>query len=244
MEASHANHRAYWRQLARICGGESVETPGGLLVRTGVPGPGWNLLQLEAGVAQEAALEQAGKYFAGHGTAWRLYAGEESAAAEAFAARLGAVAKPRYPILNRPCGPAGDPGEGELELSTAGDLTELREFLDCAGSVYGFDPALLGPMVHAGAFDDPALRFHLGRVGGRVVAISLGVRHEDTVGIYFVGVREDHRRRGFGRLVTEHAIGAEPDATTAVLQATPAGLPVYRDMGFTIVAEYRYWNVG
>jgi len=243
VQASHGNHRAFWRHFARACGGESREIPGGLLIRCGVPGSGWNHLHLDTGPDQEAALEQALEFFAGHGVGWRIFAEGESPVVDGFAARLGAAAQPVYPILNRAGGPAGDPDPGPLHLSTAASPADLREFLDCAADAYGFGAALLAPLAGPRAFEDPALRFHLGRLDGRVVAISAGVHHEDTVGVYFVGVRTGHRRRGFGRAVTAHAIDAVPQAGLAVLQATPAGLNVYRAMGFRTVAEYRYWNI-
>ncbi|GGN85716.1 hypothetical protein GCM10010112_66440 [Actinoplanes lobatus] len=240
-DASHVNHRSFWRHLARVCGGESLEIPGGLLVRAGLPGGSWNQLHLDPGDGQEAALDRAGKYFAGHGLPWRLYAERESPAADAFAARHGVPMQPRYPVLNRPAGPLDDPVDG-LETSDAAGLDDLREFIDCAGASYGLDPAVLGPLVSPRAFDDPAFRFHLGRHAGRVVAVSVSVQHADTVGVYFVGVRPEQRRHGFGRAVTAHAVRAVPGAGTAVLQATPAGLSIYQDMGFHIVTEYRYWN--
>ncbi|MBW6437177.1 GNAT family N-acetyltransferase [Actinoplanes hulinensis] len=241
-DASHANHRSFWRHMARVCGGESLEIPGGLLVRVGLVGGSWNQLHLDPGGRQEAALNRAAEYFAGHGLPWRLYAEQESPTADAFAARYGVPAQPLYPVLNRPAGPLDGSGDDGLETSVAAGSDDLREFADCAGEAYGVNPAVLGPLVSPRAFDDPAFRFHLGRHAGRVVAVSVSVHHADTVGVYFVGVRPEQRRHGFGRTVTAQAVRAVPGAGTAVLQATPAGLSIYQEMGFRIVTEYRYWN--
>ena len=59
VRASHANHRAFWRHLARACHGESVDVPGGLLVRTGIPESAYNQVHLDAGADHEPVLEQA-----------------------------------------------------------------------------------------------------------------------------------------------------------------------------------------
>ncbi|GAA0457109.1 hypothetical protein Aca07nite_51100 [Actinoplanes capillaceus] len=45
-----------------------------------------------------------------------------------------------------------------------------------------------------------------------------------------------------GRAVTAQVVRAVPGAGAAVLQAIPARLSIYQDMGFRIVTEYRYWN--
>ncbi|MBO3742999.1 GNAT family N-acetyltransferase [Actinoplanes flavus] len=239
LDASHANHRWFWRHLARVRGAECLEIPGGLLLCVDLPGTSWNNLHLDPGADHEPALERAREYFGARKLPWRLYAEQESPAAEAFAARHGVPAQPLYPVLHRPAGPLDD-GDGELATSTATSLDDLRDFMDCAGAAYRIDPATLGPLVSPRAFDDPAFRFHLGRQDGRVVAVSVSVAHADTVGVYFVGVRPEHRRRGHGRTITAVAVRAVPDAATAVLQATPAGLSVYQDMGFRVVTEYRY----
>jgi GNAT superfamily N-acetyltransferase len=243
VRASHANHRVFWRHLAGACHGESVDIPGGLLVRTGIPESAYNQLHLDADADHGRALEQALGYFAAHGLPWRVYAEQDSPAVDTFAARFGVRREPLYPVLNRPADPVGGWATGGLELSVASGLADLRAFVDCAGAAYRFNSALLKPLVHQRALDDPALRFHLGRLDGQVVAISVSVRHEDTVGIYFVGVRRQHRRHGFGRLLTGQALRAVPEASVAVLQATSAGLSLYQSMGFAVVAEYRLWDL-
>lgn len=229
MGASHANHRVFWRHLARACHGESVDIPGGLLVRTGIPESAYNQLHLDADAA--------------HGLPRRVYAEQDSPGGGHV---RRAVRRPGGAVVSRaePPGRSGwRLGDRGLELSFASGLAELRAFVDCAGAAYRFNSALLTPLVHQRALDDPALRLHLGRLGGQVVAIGVSVRHEDTVGIYFVGVRRQHRRHGFGRLLTGQALRAVPEARVAVLQATSAGLSLYQNMGFAVVAEYRLWDL-
>ncbi|KUO09533.1 hypothetical protein AQJ58_24575 [Streptomyces sp. DSM 15324] len=93
--------------------------------------------------------------------------------------------------------------------------------------------------------DDPRFRCYLGLHGDRCVAISVGVRESDTVGVYFVGVRPEFRSRGHGATLTEKALsgGYLAGATTAVLQATPAGYALYRRMGFEHIGDYHIWDL-
>lgn len=61
--------------------------------------------------------------------------------------------------------------------------------------------------------------------------------------ITWVATLPDHRRRGFGGLVTRAAAnrGFELGASAIVLQASPMGLPVYRRLGFRTIGTYTIW---
>ncbi|MGV9711927.1 GNAT family N-acetyltransferase [Gordonia sp. NPDC003424] len=222
------------------------EVPGGLIVETGIQATGFNQLHCD-GVSpgsDEAAIAAADKHFGSSGS-WRIVSEGPSVAAELFAARYGVEREPLYPVMAMPLAGSVPPPETPLVLSTAEDVAGLRSFVDCAGAGYRMDPALLKPLATKAALAEGDLRFHLGRLDGRCVAVSVSVRSGDTVGVYFVAVRRGLRRRGFAAAVTWHAIhdGANPAASTAVLQATTAGYPVYTRMGFTQITDYWLWDL-
>jgi hypothetical protein len=241
----HRNHREFWRQLARVSGGAVEEVPGGLVVETGIRAIGFNQLHCGAATDDAAAIATAARYFDRCGLMWRIISERPNAAAETFATRRGIERAPLYPILTMPVDGAVPPPETPLAVTTAGDAADLRAFVDCAAAGYRMDPALLGPIAHRRALADDNLRFHLGRIEGRCVAASVGMRCDETVAVYFVAVRRGHRRRGFGAAITWHAIqnGADNGAGTAVLQATSSGYPLYVGMGFTKIADYHLWDV-
>lgn len=242
---AHHNHQAFWRQLARVCGGVVDEVSGGLLITTGISAAGFTQLHCGDGVDDTRAIASAATYFDRRRLGWRIISERPSPAADAFAARRGVAREPLYPVMAMPVSGTPPPLETPLALTTAGDLADLRAFVDCAAAGYRMDPALLKPIAGERALADDSLRFHLGRVDGRCVAVSVSVRHAQTVGVYFVAVRRGYRRRGFGATITGHAIreGADDNVDTAVLQATSSGYPLYAGMGFAKIADYHLWDL-
>lgn len=237
----HRNHQAFWRHMARAAGGSVEECSGGLLIATGIPAAPFNQLHCGPQGPDGGLLEAAEKHFAARGLPWRIVCEGPSPEAEAFGRARGRSREPLYPILSRPLGADTTSGRaGGLEVTAARGSADLRAFVECAGASYGHDPELIEALVGPAAVADDGFRLYLGRADGRCVAISVGVRDGGTVGVYFVGVRPEFRGRGFGRALTERVLteGAASGAETAVLQATPAGLPVYTRMGFRQVADY------
>jgi ribosomal protein S18 acetylase RimI-like enzyme len=148
-------------------------------------------------------------------------------------------------VSGRPVSGQSERGGAEtdpIEITVAATVPELRAFVDCLAASYRTDPALLRPLAGRAMAADPAVRVLLaGR--GPVVAVGVSVRHGGTVGVYAVGVRRGHRRRGLGRAVTAAAIGAGAgQARLAVLQATPAGVPLYTAMGFRRAGTCYLWD--
>lgn len=245
LQAAHRNHREFWCHLARVTDGAVVEVPGGLIVDTGIRAAGFNQLQCGAGGTQDtAAVAAVAAHFQERDLMWRVVSERPSAAVQELATLRGIEREPLYPIMTMAVGNAAQPRETPLEQSTAADLADLRAFVDCAAAGYRMDSALLKPIVHKRALSDDDFWFCLGRLDGRCVAVSIGVRSGDTVGVYFVAVRRGFRHRGFGAAIAQQAIqaGFAAGARLAVLQATSSGYPLYVDMGFTHVADYYMWD--
>ncbi|MFB0874507.1 MULTISPECIES: GNAT family N-acetyltransferase [unclassified Sphingobium] len=105
-------------------------------------------------------------------------------------------------------------------------------------------PAL--SVVEKGRRDPPgALTRFAARQGDKIVAVSELFLSDNVAGIYLVATDAGHRRRGLGAAVTAAAIehGRSKGARIATLQASPLGLPLYRRLGFVVVAEYRIFSL-
>lgn len=77
------------------------------------------------------------------------------------------------------------------------------------------------------------------RAGNRVVATAATLPYGGFAWISMVLVAGDHRRRGLGTQLLERCIAALDDkGLVPVLDATPAGRPLYRAMGFQETWSY------
>jgi ribosomal protein S18 acetylase RimI-like enzyme len=114
--------------------------------------------------------------------------------------------------------------------------------LDVVGALndraYG-QPERLAPLISA--LDDPRLTSYGVRAGDAWACVLLTLRIGDDVSIQYVATEAEHRRRGHASALMRAALAdaQASGATTATLQASPDGLPVYERLGFATVATLR-----
>jgi hypothetical protein len=85
------------------------------------------------------------------------------------------------------------------------------------------------------------MRYFVGYDGGdRPVSSSAALIGESEVGIYAIATLQEQRRKGFGAVLTRAAILTAPHLP-AVLEASAAGEPIYRQMGFVTVSMFTLW---
>ncbi|WP_430788780.1 GNAT family N-acetyltransferase [Actinoplanes sp. G11-F43] len=239
----HTNHLSFWLHLARCAGGTYWKLPRGVMVDTGIASAAFN--QVHCAADDDESIAEAAGYFGKRELPWRVV----SSGPAGVTSVRGTGREPLYPILSRDAVAAQDaaaPVDG-LTVTVATTVDDVREFVECATGAFGYTPELLDPIAGPETIADDRFRLYLGRdATGRCVAVGVGVAvpKDRTIGVYFVGVREEFRNRGFGRAVTARVIGdgAAGGAATAVLQATPDGLPLYTGMGFTQVGAYLLWD--
>ena len=90
----------------------------------------------------------------------------------------------------------------------------------------------------------PNVAAFIGELDGRPASVAGAWLVGDDAVIGWVATVPDARRRGLGSLVTARAVewAFERSARFAVLQASPAGRPVYERIGFATVRLDRIWD--
>lgn len=92
--------------------------------------------------------------------------------------------------------------------------------------------------------DDCPLRFYVGYVDHEPVASSELTLTGTTAGIYNVSTLRAYRRRGLGTAMTVWPLleARREGATLGILQASEAGVSIYRRIGFEEYGEIREWR--
>jgi len=91
----------------------------------------------------------------------------------------------------------------------------------------------------------PRFQFLQATFKGRAVASCLLFFHEDTAGLYLIGTLPDFQGKGYGTAITAFGLNQSKKAGAryALLQATPAGEPVYARLGFRKEAEHAVFRL-
>lgn len=78
---------------------------------------------------------------------------------------------------------------------------------------------------------------------GLVAATAWTFVHDGDCGVYGVSTLPQWRRRGFAKRLMEHMLADAHahGATSASLQSTPMGQPLYETLGFTAAGRYEEW---
>ncbi len=81
----------------------------------------------------------------------------------------------------------------------------------------------------------------IGYRDGQAVCCAARLVASGAVGVYSVATLPGHERKGYGEAVTRHAVEEgqrESGLRRSILQATKAGLPLYRRMGYELVTNF------
>lgn len=143
----------------------------------------------------------------------------------------------RAPAETKPL-PAG----AELrQLTTSEQADDYWHIAAASYASLGFPAEVFrGYTDHRGLLADDVVAF-IAYLDGDPVSIAMTIVSHSVAGVYWVGSLEQARGKGLGRAVTVAATNAGFDlgADIASLQASPMGKPIYEEMGYETVYDYK-----
>ncbi|GAB2569994.1 hypothetical protein Aab01nite_06690 [Paractinoplanes abujensis] len=157
----------------------------------------------------------------------------------AVAGDHGLAKREARPLLVRPLTPADAADVPAARRVTAADSLPYRRTM--AAGFEAPEP-LFAVFADPAVFALPAARAYLVEVDGVPVASAFGIVTGGLAGVSNIAVPPPFRRKGYGRLATAAVLREAQlsGARTAYLHSTPAGMPLYLDMGFTLAEN---WSV-
>jgi hypothetical protein len=254
--AGDRNLAAVLRLAARNAPNGALEDDGRLLLvstSTTWPGPYHNgVLRLDRSLEPALVLARARRFYSARCPGYCVWiAAHADADLEdaALAAGLPAVSDrgaPRMALDRRLPPLVAPPG---VELREVVDDDGRRAYTAVTVAAYA-ETGLPRPVVEQqlaglGAVRGPGVRAVVAWGDGRPLAAALVVVSDGVGGIQLVGTVPAARGRGLGGLCTRWAdeAGRALGATASVLEASEAGEPLYRALGFVELSRYR-WCLG
>jgi GNAT superfamily N-acetyltransferase len=253
LAAGDRNLAAVLRLAARTAPGGVVDDDGRLLLFSSIaswPGPYHNgAMRLDPALAPDEVLARADSFFDGRSTGYCVWIAAhadedlERGALAAGYARISETGAPRLALEHRLDPPVPAPG---VTLDEVVDEAGRRAYLAVTVEAYAdsFLPAdaAEAQLATVASVHGPAVRAVVARDQGRPVAAAMVVASDGVAGVQLVGTVPGARGRGLGELCTRWAVhtGYALGAGAVVLEASEAGDPLYRRMGFTEVSRYRW----
>jgi hypothetical protein len=121
----------------------------------------------------------------------------------------------------------------------------LRDAADVLGDAYEIPPGWVRSMLGPTFPDLPDADVFLTRRKGRALAAAGTGRSGSTVGVYAVGTRLAHRRRGAAAAAVSAALDHHvcSGARLFGLLSAPTAEPLFAGLGFSVVDHAQIWHV-
>jgi GNAT superfamily N-acetyltransferase len=238
------------RQLFELDAGAAVEAGSGWMFGAGShPHPMVSnaAFRTDDELGPEELIARAGAFFGERGRGFSVWVRngvpEDRGLAEAAEA---AGMQPAYEMPEMILGsrvearqlPAG------VELRRLGSEAEAEDYWRVAASSYlslGFPPEVFGHYTDRAGLQADNVAAFIAYRDGKPAGVAMTIVSHGVAGIYWVGSLEEARGLGLGRATTAAATNAGFDlgADIASLQASPMGAPIYAEMGYETIFDYR-----
>lgn len=191
-------------------------------------------------------IERAREFFAPRGRGFAVWTRSDGSDGDLIAAAEGGGLREVYAMPEMVLGGRAEerPAPDGAELRRVESATDAADYWRVATSAYasiGFPPEIFAFYENHGGFRAGNLAAFLAYLEGEPAGIAMTIVSHGVAGIYWVGCSEAARGRGLGWTMTAAAVNAGLDmgGSTASLQASPMGEPLYRRMGFETIFDYR-----
>jgi GNAT superfamily N-acetyltransferase len=137
-------------------------------------------------------------------------------------------------------GPGGIAAPTGIEIREVHGAAGVADHVSAAAAGFGMDREIVGAFVTEAAAARPDIALYAAYDGPVPVAAGLGMRVGRTIGVFNIATVDAYRGRGIGAAMTMRVVddGAAAGCDTAILQASPMGLPIYERLGFVTVVAY------
>ncbi|ALO44447.1 GNAT family N-acetyltransferase [Pseudoalteromonas phenolica] len=125
-------------------------------------------------------------------------------------------------------------GSNQVEVLTQPD--DLPSWAQACSNAFGYSiaPEALLPLL-----TNPNATLFSYMVNGTIAGTAIAFQSNDVMGVHQVGVDPNFRGQGIAKTLMHHLVdfAKRQDTRLMTLQASKAGLPLYQQMGFSLLAE-------
>ena len=225
--------------------GEVSERVGATLVSSGINYPVFNAAVLTEPVYADAEVDKllagAAEFYRARGIGWSLWLSEDLAhprvrahlADEVTRYGLWHIAEHRAMMATR-LRPA-QRRVAPLEVRPVFQPDTREDFAHLCTAVFGMPADLAQRVYGREQFWTGSFRAWVGDLDGRAVTSAAIQPAAGAVGLYSVATVTDLQRQGYGEAITRIALRCgtgETGCHRTILQSTPAGMPLYRKLGY------------
>lgn len=239
LDAVLSNLEFFLRRLGELPGCRSLALPpGGFCLSTGSDSASENWVFFRGTVEDEAVVRTALRFFEACGLpfVWPLLGGGEEVLAGSGIREAG-----RLLAMARSCDRLVSKEDVRIVFEPVRDDAEADRWADAMWLGFGADSAAPGKTsaLVREMRTDGALRLVTARIDGQGAGTFLLALDPSAAGVYYFAVPPRFRRRGVATamMVEILRLARREGRSRIVLQATPAGVPFYRSVGFEPLGE-------
>ena len=121
---------------------------------------------------------------------------------------------------------------------------EFSQYITLVSEAYDMPEWLTRQILNTDFIAQQNVHLHLALVDGVPVSTSMLVNTPEVAGIYWVATGKAVRKKGYGELVTWHAVreALQHGYNSVILQASAMGESIYQRMGFETICRYQLWT--